>query len=338
MSAHPDPERDLLVASVPRYWLYGEPPAVPELRFVHIETIPDRMRLHNWEVRPHRHDGLSHALLVTAGGGWVTVDGVETSFRAPAFLAIPAQVVHGFRFDPATDGHVLTLSEGFLAAVLNASPEGEMRTALALPIACDLVAGAQDETDLTRAFTDIGREFHGHRPGRADAIAAHVMLILVAALRLVMRRRRGGSDLAGHGPSAEISAEVYLLARLKPLIDRRFREHWTVGRYAGELGVTPGRLNAACRRVTGLSTLQLVHARLMLEAKRSLIYTGHGMAEVGYALGFADPAYFSRFFTKREGCSPLAFRRAREARSSTPVAGGRLDGNDLDRPGEGSPQ
>ena len=324
---------------IPRYWLYGEPPAVPELRFVHIETIPERMRLYNWEVRPHRHDGLSHALLVTGGGGRLTADGVDTTFRAPALIVVPAQVVHGFRFDPGTDGHVLTMSEGFLAGVLAAAPEADLRAAPPLPLAWDLGEGSDEAAALSHAFAAIRREFRAHHVGRASAISAHVMLLLVAMARLRAGRRDGsGRDGPGQSP------DVRLLARLRPMIDERFSQHWPVERYAAALGVTPGRLNAACRRVTGLSTLQLVHARLMLEAKRSLIYTSHGMAEVGYALGFEDPAYFSRFFTKREGRSPQAFRRA-HARSAGDAgdeaggaAGGSLDGNSLDRTGGVSPQ
>ncbi|BAI75927.1 transcriptional regulator (plasmid) [Azospirillum sp. B510] len=291
---------------IPRYWLYGEPPAVPELRFVHIETIPERMRLYNWEVQPHRHDGLIHALLVTGGGGRLTADGAEVAFRAPALIIVPAQVVHGFRFEPATDGHVLTMSEGFLAGVLAAAPEAELREAPALPLAWDLEAGSDAAAALDRGFADIRREFRAHHIGRASAISAQVMLLLVATARLAAERRRAGAGPDGQG----VSPDVRLLARLRPMIDERFGQHWPVERYAAALGVTPGRLNAACRRVTGLSTLQLVHARLMLEARRSLIYTSHGMAEIGYALGFEDPAYFSRFFTKREGRSPQAFRRA----------------------------
>lgn len=320
---------------IPRYWLYGEPPAVPELRFVHIETIPERMRLYNWEVRPHRHDGLSHALLVTGGGGWLTADGGDTAFRAPALIIVPAQVVHGFRFDPGTDGHVLTMSEGFLAGVLAAAPEAELRDAPPLPTAWDLEAGSDEAAALSHAFAAIRREFRAHHVGRASAISAHVMLLLVAAARL-RADRRGDGARDGQGQSAD----VRLLARLRPMIDERFSQHWPVERYAATLGVTPGRLNAACRRVTGLSTLQLVHARLMLEARRSLIYTGHGMAEIGYALGFEDPAYFSRFFAKREGRSPQAFRRAhaRDGQEANGAAGGSLDGNGLDRTGGASPQ
>lgn len=328
---------------IPRYWLYGEPPAVPELRFVHVETIPERMRLHNWEVRPHRHDGLSHALLVTGGGGILTADGTETAFRAPALILVPAQVVHGFRFDPGTDGHVLTMSEGFLAGVLAAAPEADLRAAPALPRAWSLEAETEVAAALDGCFSAIRAEFRAHHAGRASAIAAHVTLMLVAALRLGAGREGAGREGSGReepGPSPDLR----LLARLRPMIDEQFRDHWPVERYAAALGVTPGRLNAACRRVTGLSTLQLVHARLMLEARRSLIYTGHGMAEIGYALGFEDPAYFSRFFSRREGCSPQAFRRshAPDAAGTDATdageAGGSLDGNGLDRTGGTSPQ
>ncbi|AWB08362.1 AraC family transcriptional regulator (plasmid) [Azospirillum humicireducens] len=320
---------------IPRYWLYGEPPAVPELRFVHIETIPERMRLYNWEVRPHRHDGLSHALLVTGGGGWLTADGVDTAFRAPALIVVPAHVVHGFRFDAGTDGHVLTMSEGFLAGVLAAAPEADLRDAPPLPLAWDLEEESDEAAALSDAFAAIRGEFRAHHVGRASAISAHVMLLLVAVARLKAGRRDGaGRDGPGQSP------DLRLLARLRPMIDERFSQHWPVERYAAALGVTPGRLNAACRRVTGLSTLQLVHARLMLEAKRSLIYTSHGMAEIGYALGFEDPAYFSRFFTKREGRSPQAFRRAHasDGQEASGAAGGSLDGNGLDRTGGVSPQ
>ncbi|RJF79449.1 helix-turn-helix domain-containing protein [Azospirillum cavernae] len=313
---------------IPRYWLYGEPPAVPELRFVHVETIPERMRLHNWEVQPHRHDGLSHSLLVTRGGGRLTVDAEEWRFRAPALIAVPAQVVHGFRFDPDTDGSVLTMSEGFLASVLAAVHDAELRAALALPFAHDLAADAPETADLAAAFAAITAEFRAHHVGRASAIAAQVTLTLVTTARLFAAQGRGEQ---GQSP------DIRLLARLRHLIDERFRAHWPVDRYAAALGVTTGRLNAACRRVTGRSTLQLIHARLMLEAQRSLIYTGHGMAEIGYALGFEDPAYFSRFFTQRGGQSPQAFRRAHWEDRRHASTGGDPDRIELDPDGASLP-
>ena len=64
------------------------------------------------------------------------------------------------------------------------------------------------------------------------------------------------------------------------------------------------------RRKGGAAPMALVHERLMVEAKRMLIYTPLSVAEVAYDLGFDDPAYFSRFFAEREGTPPSRFREA----------------------------
>jgi AraC family transcriptional activator of pobA len=55
--------------------------------------------------------------------------------------------------------------------------------------------------------------------------------------------------------------------------------------------------------------MQMVHARILLEAKRQLCYTSNSVSEIAYALGFDDPAYFTRFFSQRTGTSPRTFRR-----------------------------
>ena len=46
----------------------------------------------------------------------------------------------------------------------------------------------------------------------------------------------------------------------------------------------------------------------LAEAKRQLYYTARPVSEIAYELGFDDAAYFTRFFTRRAGISPRAFR------------------------------
>jgi AraC family transcriptional activator of pobA len=53
----------------------------------------------------------------------------------------------------------------------------------------------------------------------------------------------------------------------------------------------------------------MLDQRALLEARRLLRYGSLSVAEVGYALGFTDPAYFSRFFARHVGVSPAAFRK-----------------------------
>ena len=68
------------------------------------------------------------------------------------------------------------------------------------------------------------------------------------------------------------------------------------------------RLNQACKARTGKTASELLHERLIVEAKRCLIYMDLNVAEIGYELGFEDPAYFSRVFRKETGEAPADFR------------------------------
>ena len=55
----------------------------------------------------------------------------------------------------------------------------------------------------------------------------------------------------------------------------------------------------------------------MQEAKRLLLFTASSVNEICYQLGFKDPAYFSRFFTRNAGITPGEYR----SREGVPEAG-----------------
>ena len=83
--------------------------------------------------------------------------------------------------------------------------------------------------------------------------------------------------------------------------------------YAAALNLTESKLNRACRSVAASSVNEVIQARLLLEAKRKLMYLPVPVATVAYELGFEDPAYFWRFFRKRAGMTPAEFRKAQRA-------------------------
>ena len=82
----------------------------------------------------------------------------------------------------------------------------------------------------------------------------------------------------------------------------------SIADYAHTLCVSTERLRIACVRSAGSAPLALLNARRLLEAKRSLLYTNMSVALVAETCGFADPAYFSRFFTRSTGASPRSYR------------------------------
>ena len=83
-----------------------------------------------------------------------------------------------------------------------------------------------------------------------------------------------------------------------------------MGESAAELGITPAQLNRACQQVLGHNALGVLHARLLLEAQRELAYTTMSVKQIAFGLGFADAAYFTRFFQRGTGRSPSVWREA----------------------------
>jgi AraC family transcriptional activator of pobA len=283
---------------VPAFFLYGEPLRAPDERLVHVETIAARSRLHDWNIRPHRHRDLHQVLLIQLGRADVRLDGRDDALRPPLAIVVPPGCVHSFRFQPDTAGLVISFSHE-LAREFAASAAGLLEF-LERPAAIALERAAVKATDLAPLGEMLLREFGRSAPARRTAL--HDLLGALFANLLRVARDAVPAGAAGAPPERE------LVARFRELVERRYREHATVTDYAAGLGTSEARLRRACLAVAGHSPVELVHRRLLVEAERQLRYTSMPVTQVAYHLGFDDPAYFSRFFTRRTGASPRAFR------------------------------
>ncbi len=153
-------------------------------------------------------------------------------------------------------------------------------------------------------FHTIERDFRWIAPGRNTALMASLVLLLVAISRL-----SASADQTARNSAAYF--EIYEAFRKH--VEQAFRQQPSVAAVAGELGLTVGRLTSICRAVAGVSPQQLIHQRLITEAKRQLLYSPHSATSISYMLGFRDPAYFSRFFKRATGESPVEFRKRAQA-------------------------
>jgi AraC-like DNA-binding protein len=78
--------------------------------------------------------------------------------------------------------------------------------------------------------------------------------------------------------------------------------------FARQLAVHVNHLNRCVRDTTGKTTTAHIAERLAAEARALLRHTDWNIAEVGYSLGFDEPAHFNYFFKKQTGQTPSAFR------------------------------
>ena len=287
-------------AAIPAFGLYGEVRGLPDV--MHCERIRDRAGHHDWQIAPHRHPNLHQILLIRRGSARMTVDGRARELSLPVLLNIPPWVVHGFRFAAGTEGYVLTLAADGLPEVLGENAP--------LAPALSTWGAIAAEPALAAPFEALLREQRIQDAARAPMLRA-------LATQVLCHLARG---LAGCAATTGPTRYARHMQGFDALLRTKMGAGWRLADYAVALGLTPTHLNRVTRALAGLSAGRYIEVRRAREAQRMLAYTRRPVAEIGYALGFEDPAYFSRAFRRQTGETPSACRR-RLAGSDLPATG-----------------
>jgi len=106
-----------------------------------------------------------------------------------------------------------------------------------------------------------------------------------------------------------INDPAYLkLNKFRKLVEQNYMEIHLVKEYADLLHESPAHLNKVVKSITGENASEFIVKRIVLEAKRLLIYTDLSNKEISFKMNYDDPSYFSRLFRKKVGASPSEFR------------------------------
>ena len=299
---------------VPTYTLYGERHGdlLPEV--LHAESIAERSRLHDWEIGAHRHDLFLQVLLVRSGRGSAVLDEALHTFVAPALIVVPPMSIHSFRFSSDIDGDVVTLMAQHIERLLGSS--AELGALLSRSTHLSWPAGDARFLRLDRALQTLLSEWRDVRMFRMAALEPLVTVFLIGVARALLD--------AGHGEAGGSRRAHSTVQRFQVLVNRSFQAGLELNHYADLLGVSAGHLTRMCRETIGKSALEVLHARLLVEAKRELFYSSLSIKRIALGLGFTDAAYFARWFGQRVGMSPSAFR-ARASAAAHPVGRARRD-------------
>jgi len=99
-----------------------------------------------------------------------------------------------------------------------------------------------------------------------------------------------------------------LVKRFFQLLEENYQNNISVNEYASLLNITPNHLTQTVKQLSGKTSNDIIDEKQLLEIKRLLIHTNLGVSEIANQLNFADQSYFTKFFKKKTGLTPLRFR------------------------------
>lgn len=257
----------------------------------------------------HAHDFLV-LLYVEHGEGPIRVDGRDWNLGpGDAFVMAPGAVVA--EPDPSIAPDAAAWTVFFPADAVDPAGAAPLVSWRGHPLLAPFVGarrGGAQRLQIAPAqrpawSTQLGalaEELEGREEGYADAVRAHLTVLLVWLARLA-------ADAPG------VQADDPLLAEVFDVVERRYAEtNPPIGlrEVADAVGLTTGHLTTVVGDRTGRTVGQWITERRMREARRLLADTDLTVAAVAHRVGYRDPGYFVRRFRTEHGAPPLTWRRA----------------------------
>jgi AraC family transcriptional regulator, transcriptional activator of pobA len=259
-----------------------------------------------WDARkgvrdePHRHDYYTMLLVKKARGKHV-IDFYEYPLEGMQLFFISPGQVHQVIEDEKSYGYAILFSEQFL--IKNHIPAffiDDLGLFNDYGHSPPLRVNEAEVEKLSEFAEEIIRIYESDQKFKETAISSYLKLMLIQSNNLC--------TLSGGNPQ-NIEAGNSILKNFKQLVNENYMRWHQTSDYAAELSVTPDHLNRVVKTLIGKNAKEVIQSRIVLAAKRLIYFSGLSTKEIGYKLGFSEPANFSAFFKKCTGKSPSAFAK-----------------------------
>jgi len=152
-------------------------------------------------------------------------------------------------------------------------------------------------------FTVLHEEFENSGTGQEEMLRILLKRFVIKCTRLANRQ------IVQNGDN---QAEIDLIRKFNVLVEEHFKTKKAVHDYAELMYKSPKTIANIFGKNSDKTPLEVIHNRVIIEAKRLLLYTDKTSKEVGIELGYNDPAQFSKLFKKRTGMTTTEFKKSKE--------------------------
>lgn len=263
------------------------------------ETSFNLRRLQKSDVKKLELVELYTILFIPDGAGKFQIDGGAYTYSGPTILFLsPFQKVQ--LLTPVKEATLLEFHGDFYCIEFHKTEvacNGLLFNNVFLSPYMEL--SSPETRQIQELLSRVNDELKDAKSQDRSVLVAYLQLFLAITSRMKKKRlNKSGSEI-------ELDSKM---VTFKKLIDEHFLELQRPADYAKLLKISADDLSRRCRKVFSKTPSQLINERVILEAKKKLHLTRLSVKEVAFELNFKDEHYFSRYFKKLVGVSPVKFR------------------------------
>ncbi len=225
----------------------------------------------------------------TKGNGFVVIEGEQISVSNDQFFIIPKGI--SFKFYSVLDINsrlLIAYFDGWKAMRLG--KEFSLVRNL-IPSVNNMVANREMLFD--EIFNNLSKGFHDENMQYVNFCFGHLLATFIYANRTM-------EDVAAEANPVVNRAINYL--------NKSISKKLSLTQLANEVGYSPTYLTTIFKKETNYSPISYFSHLKILKACEYLDYTNMKVKEISFSLGYTDPYYFTKDFTKRMGLSPRNYR------------------------------
>ena len=248
---------------------------------------------------PHRHD-FFEVLYLYKGSGVHVIDDKQYQVQPPCIFFMSPGQAHKLELSKDIEGYIFLFTSDFY--LINQSNQNRL---LEFPFFFTVqqtnpplhLENEQEIAFLEKLFVHAVSEVS--KAGYSEELLRSLLdLILVYAASLYKVDEQMLVKGKGH----------LLVKRFFQLVEENYQNNYSVNEYASMLAITPNHLTQTVKQLTGKTSNDILQQKQLLEIKRLLVHTNLGVSEIDNQLNFVDQSYFTKFFRKMTGMTPLKFR------------------------------
>lgn len=287
----------------PKYDSYGVVATNPPTSYFHLEEIKDIAENYDWDFSPHSHSYLYQMIWVEQGAGVFSGDGKTVEFSDNWVVFIAPNTIHSIQFKPGTVGRSLYFTHDFLSLGYLGNMLHNFVGQINRPLCKWMTLPVAQRTPWKYHFKSLTQEFvNSTALGRNACIRAWLALLLTQFIRSEQHSRNQAETL-------KPMRSEQLVNRFVDLVEKHYITHRKAHFYADQLYVNVDTLNNHVRSSLGRTLGKVIRERIVLEAKRKLMYSDSTTSQIAGSLNFSDDSYFVRFFKREVGVTPYQYKK-----------------------------